>query len=317
MQRLKNSIFLQEAYSEGSNEYANDWDLFLYESMVEHSYKPDHKPLLILLFAMFDAHVLTELGDEVSSKSLSKLDKNTQYFYRNGLPRNDTIQQTMYNNIYYKMAHPWYKIHFGDPFIPNDYETRSVIDQHSKAHSIEEANYAFRYLMRCMDYVSEQNVTLDSDKYIKEITKNHEKRRSTPISNNIKNGELSGGKQKPLLDLDLHIKDSFTYLHNVSEFEAKVYANSRAFILGHKEPYSHKTWIWSRKQKTRHSFMEGQTVPINEPFQVVNERTGEMSNLMFPRDYARDSSGANTINCGCDVHYHNNTKGYVPNGQNR
>ena len=317
MQRLKNSIFLQEAYSEDNSDLANEWDLFLYESMVEHSLKPDYKPLVVLLTSMFDAYALNEIGDDVSEKDLSKLNKDTQRFYTNGLPRDETFKQMLYNHYYFDIARPHYNVNFHDPYIPRDYDTRAVIDKSSKEHSINEANITYDYFNKCKNYIAEQNVKINSKDYIKDVVKNPQKRRITSISNTIKNGSLTGGKNKPIIDLDLHIKDSFVYLHNVSEFEAKIYANSRHYILGQQEPYSHKTWLWSHNQRTRHSFMEGQTVPINEPFTVINEVTGEMSNLMFPRDYARDGSGSNTINCGCDVHYHNNTKGYVQNGESR
>ena len=92
-------------------------------------------------------------------------------------------------------------------------------------------------------------------------------------------------------------------MKNVAEYEAVTYANARAVILGKNEIYKTKTWVWSHKAHTRHSNMSGNTVPVNDPFYVVNEKTGEACNLMFPRDYARDLSGANTVNCGCSVKY--------------
>lgn len=283
--------------------------------MIEHSFKPDYKPLIALLVALFDGYVLSELGDEVKDTDYRKLNKNTRLAYDNGLPRDETLQQMFFNNYYYYITRPHYNVNFiRDPFIPNDYETRLIIDKASKEHAMNEAGNTYNYFDKCRNYIKEQDVKLDSKKYIDDVTKNTQKRRSTSISDSADKGKLSGGKSKPLLDFNLHIKDSFVYLHNVSEFEAKIYANSRHHILGQKEPYTHKTWLWSHNKNTRHSFMEGQTVPINEPFHVTNERTGEMSNLMFPRDYARDGSGSNTINCGCDVHYHNNDKGYVRNG---
>ena len=315
MQRLKNYISLQEAYSEDNSDLVNEWDYFLYESMVEHSFKPDYKPLAALLVALFDGYVLNELADDVTEKDLSKLNKDTQRAYHDGLPRDETLQQLLYNNYYFSIARPHYNSNFiHDPYVPNDYETRAIIDKNSKQHAINEAGLAFDYFDKSRKYVSEQDVKINASDYVKEIKQNPQKRRSAAISSATKSGELSGGNKQPLLDLDLHIKDSFVYLHNVSEFEAKVYANSRYGILGQKEPYSHKTWVWSRHQNTRHSFMDGQTVRINEPFQVLNERNGEMSNLMFPRDYARDGTGSNTINCYCEVEYHNNEKGMSKNG---
>lgn len=307
MQRQRNSIFLQEAYSE-DNGQANDWDLFLYESMIEHSYTPDNTALILLAMGLIDAFILDELGDDISSKDKRKLPKTSQIYLDNGLPRDSTILQGMYNQFYYHLALPWYKSNYTDPYIPLDYDTRSVIEQSAKLQATNETNHAFDYFTKCRDYVAMQNVVIDSHEYIKSVVEKPSIQRITPISQNIKSGTLVGETSKPKINFHLHMEDANIYLKNVSEFESRIYANSRHYILGQEVPYSHKTWLWSHNRRTRHSFMEGQTVLINEPFVVTNERTGEVSNLMFPRDYARDPSGANTINCGCEVHYHNNKK---------
>lgn len=309
MQRQRNYTFLQEAYSEDKrDDQANEWDLFLYESMIEHSYRPDSTALILLGLALLDAVILDNIGDSVKDSDKRKLSKTAQLYMDNGIPRDNTIQQSIYNQMYYHLALPYYKTHYTDKYIPPDYETRNVIEQASKNQALNETFHAMNYLNQCREYVDKQNVQLDSHQYIQEVSKNPYTQRLTPISNSIKNGTLDGGTHKPRLDFNLHIEDTEIYLKNVSKFESKIYANSRHYILGQEIPYSHKTWLWSHKQRTRHSFMEGQTVPINDPFVVTNERTGEVSNLMFPRDYARDGNGANTINCGCDVHYHNSKK---------
>ncbi len=65
-----------------------------------------------------------------------------------------------------------------------------------------------------------------------------------------------------------------------------------------------KTWIWSQLENTRHSEMDGQTVPITEPFIVVNEVTGDTDELMFPGDFENDGNNCSNIcNCDCEVAY--------------
>lgn len=283
----------------------NDFDLFLYESMVEHQFKPDFNSTAFVTLAMLDALVLSELAETDFDKK--SLNDTTRFYYDKGLPSTEHLKTRLYNNIYYNISSPLYHSNFIDPYIPNSYEVRSIVESSAKAHAINEAELAFNYMNTCFDYVKQQDVVIDAKSYITGVKNSPSKQRLSILNNSVKTGELTGGKHKPKLDLNVHFKDSFRYLHQASRFEAKVYANALAHGLGKDLPYSHKTWHWSHKVKTRHKFMEGQTVPINEPFVVTNERTGEMSFLMFPRDYARDISGANTSNCGCDVSYHNKT----------
>ena len=310
MQRLKNSIFLQEAYSGNSINQVNDYDLFLYESMVEHKFNPDYKPSAFILACMLDALILDELGDvRLDMSEVKKVSPTLALYYEHGLPSQESFDNRLYNNIYYQISSPLYHSNFSDPYIPNNYNTRSVIENNAKQHAINETGITRKYFNNCVEYVRGQDVVINGRDYLEEIRKNPVRQRTSVIKDTIKGGELKGGNKKPRMDLNLHFKDTFQYLYNVSEFEAKVYANALQHSMGKKEPYSYKTWIWSHKVKTRHKFMHGQTVPINEPFLVTNERTGEMSNLMYPRDYARDVTGANTINCGCEVNYHNNKEG--------
>lgn len=67
--------------------------------------------------------------------------------------------------------------------------------------------------------------------------------------------------------------------------------------------YTIKKWIWSQLENTRHMGMEGTIVPIDEPFVVINDITGDEDYLMYPRD--DNGSPANTYNCQCDIEYGN------------
>lgn len=276
--------------------------------MVEHQFKPDWKPSAFIMTCMLDALILSELADEVSKRDLKEVTPTLALYYKSNVSR-ENFENRLYNNIYYQIASPLYHVNYIDPYIPNTFDTRSVIERSAKEHALNEARLTHQYYMNCKEYIENQNVRINPHEYLDEIKNKPTSPRTPLIQRTIKDGSLKGGRNKPKLDFNLHFKDTFNYLHNVSKFESKVYANALAFGKGTDVPYSHKTWIWSHKVKTRHKFMQGQTVPINEPFVVTNERTGEMSNLMFPRDYARDVTGANTINCGCDVDYHNNKDG--------
>lgn len=67
--------------------------------------------------------------------------------------------------------------------------------------------------------------------------------------------------------------------------------------------YTTKRWLSSNLENTRHMEMEGTVIPINEEFVVINDFTGEIDYMMYPRD--SNGSPANTYNCGCGISYGN------------
>lgn len=62
-----------------------------------------------------------------------------------------------------------------------------------------------------------------------------------------------------------------------------------------------KRWRKSGKKHPRagHVIANGQTVPVEEPFEIVDPKTGEVEQLRYPRD--PQASAKNTIVCGCEM----------------
>lgn len=300
---------LQEAYLEDNNgvdkELMNEWDLFLYESQVEHLKNVQTRPLTSYLYNMLDYTVLENKGDEHNYSLLKELmiGGGLYLLLTNNLPFHTTINQNLYNYINHEITYPTFYQAFNKFEVPLDYYTRSTIENNAKEYAINESKFQQSYLEHCITYIKNQDITIDSRQYLKQIRKNPMIARSTCISNALKSGSLTGGIRRPRMNMKLTVTDMVQHMKNVAEYEAVTYANARAVILGKNEIYKTKTWVWSHKAHTRHSNMSGNTVPVNDPFYVVNEKTGEACNLMFPRDYARDLSGANTVNCGCSVKY--------------
>lgn len=85
------------------------------------------------------------------------------------------------------------------------------------------------------------------------------------------------------------------------EFDRVIAENKALEEQGADPLYVEKKWVWSRLDNTRHSNMDDETVPIDEPFIVLNEITGEEDEMMFPHDPS--GSPGNVINCGCDCEY--------------
>jgi len=99
-------------------------------------------------------------------------------------------------------------------------------------------------------------------------------------------------------DIDKTIEGLQKYSEKRSEFD-KVQAINEENTL-----YITKTWLWSQLEITRHEDMDGETVPVDEPFEVVNSQNGDTDYLMFPRDIENDSNNCSNIcSCECGISY--------------
>lgn len=81
--------------------------------------------------------------------------------------------------------------------------------------------------------------------------------------------------------------------YSAAQYEAML--NQAKLIPGLK-----KRWIHSGKVHGRPGHVAAEDyepIPVAQPFEIVDMRTGEVEQLRFPRDPV--ASGANTINCGC------------------
>jgi hypothetical protein len=116
-------------------------------------------------------------------------------------------------------------------------------------------------------------------------------------------GRMYSGRDLSYKELDNLAKNLENYKQNKIGFEEAQAINEEAIGNGLSPVYTHKRWIWSQLEKTRHSGMDGTIVPIGEKFVVVNEVTGDVDYLDFPGDVENYSNPGNVINCGCDVEY--------------
>jgi len=87
----------------------------------------------------------------------------------------------------------------------------------------------------------------------------------------------------------------------VTDYEEALLLNANAEANGLDPPITSKRWIWSELDNTRHSNMDGDTVPLENTFEVLNEETGHVDNMLYPCD--PEGSDGNVINCQCDAEY--------------
>jgi hypothetical protein len=128
--------------------------------------------------------------------------------------------------------------------------------------------------------------------------------RQSILERSLTNGEMYNGRELSYKQLNNLSKDLEKYKQSNIENQLWTDANKNAIENGLDPVMTHKVWVWSELEHTRHAGMEGQTVEFDEMFEVVNDVTGDTDSLRFPRDVENDSNGcSNVCNCGCDIEY--------------
>lgn len=124
--------------------------------------------------------------------------------------------------------------------------------------------------------------------------------RKLMIEKSLETGTSVTGREYSYKELKNVSKDLEKYKTNSLDLEARRLENRQAILDGLQPLYTTKSWVWSAKEKTRHESMDGQTVPLDSKFEVLNETTGEVDYLLFPGDFENENHNcSNTCNCAC------------------
>ena len=150
-----------------------------------------------------------------------------------------------------------------------------------------------------------REVLANADIQIETYTKLAEKlsptsSRKLMIEKSLETGTSVTGREYSYKELKNVSKDLEKYKTNSLDLEARRLENRQAIRDGLQPLYTTKSWVWSAKEKTRHESMDGQTVPLDSKFEVLNETTGEVDYLLFPGDFENENHNcSNTCNCAC------------------
>lgn len=119
------------------------------------------------------------------------------------------------------------------------------------------------------------------------------------LERNLRRG-ASYNKQYSYKELNQLSRDLERYKTHRLDFETAMMENREADRKGYDKVNVTKSWIWSTLEKTRHEGMDGETVPLESKFEVVNEVTGDVDYFLFPGDVNNDHNNCSNIcNCGC------------------
>jgi hypothetical protein len=221
-------------------------------------------------------------------------------------------KETVYTNIY-NINSPQtvkdFKRLIKSPLTSNDaiYKnlTRISADNVTKIISEKETERVLKNL----EYVEKSlnQAQFDITKYNAQASKlSSTVSRQSILERSLTDGKMYNGRELSYKELNNLSKDLEKYKQTSIEDQLWADANKEAAANGLDPVKTHKVWIWSALENTRHMDMDEQTVDISEMFDVVNEVTGDADQLRFPRDIENDSNGCSNIcNCECDVEYVN------------
>lgn len=104
-------------------------------------------------------------------------------------------------------------------------------------------------------------------------------------------------------DLDVLSENLIRQSQSASDWEEAVAMNDEAEEQGKEKPFTQKRWIHTHDGKTsRHTEMGNYPViPFEESFQVEDENSGVVDQMLYPRDL--DGSFENVAGCVCDIEY--------------
>lgn len=181
-----------------------------------------------------------------------------------------------------------------------------------------------RRIMKNLDYIEKalQNVDIEIGKYnaiiekLPQTTSRKEvlarciqtgedlpaSKREAFLRNALRQGENYKGRQYDYRELKQLSQDLERYKTNRLDYETAIMENKQSNREGYGDLNATKTWIWSQLEKTRHSGMDGETIPLTSKFEVVNEQTGAVDFLRFPGDVEFDSNNCSNI-CNCQCTY--------------
>ena len=125
------------------------------------------------------------------------------------------------------------------------------------------------------------------------------------LKNLLKRVRCFTGRELSYKELDRLAKNLENYKQKRVDYDEARAINNEALKNGLPQVYTHKRWIWSELENTRHSNMDGVIVDFYDLFTVRNEVNGDVDGLLFPGDVENYVNPSNVINCGCDVEYIN------------
>ena len=204
-----------------------------------------------------------------------------------------------------------YKALMNSPYIKNDSVQQLLIQNKANKDLNRIVEKELATIKNNLDYVQKviDKYDIPEKQYRKEINNensmsNRKKiiekvHKEIAVANNMKPG-MNIPIIQPYQDLNFVSENLLRENRMTSEYNLFEEENRLAEENGEDAPHEMKSWVWTGNGlTTRHESNDGQTVPFNEPFEIVNDATGEVDLMMYPCDPA--GSPGNSYICYCEL----------------
>lgn len=124
------------------------------------------------------------------------------------------------------------------------------------------------------------------------------------------NGKIKPRKITNLKQIDDYLKQQEKQIkrhHRQIQKNLDNCVSWRREMMKTKNKPQYKRWNWTQNNATRHTCNDGQIVPLEEKFIIINDKTGDLDYMDYPGDWS--ASASNTANCLCGITFTDNPKG--------
>lgn len=218
----------------------------------------------------------------------------------------NTLKPQVYNN---------YKSLLSSPYIKNDSVQEMLILNKANKDTARIVEAELAQMKSNLDYV--QNVLNKYDILNKEYKKvlnetgklSNRKQVLDAVSKNISiannmasSPTMNIPRIQPYYDLDFVSEKLLRENRMSSSYEIMEEENRLSEENGNDAPHSEKTWVWTGIGKTtRHESNDGQTVPFDDYFTIINDATGDVDEMLHPCDPNGSPSNSSVCYCELDV----------------
>jgi len=250
------------------------------------------------------------LYDTLQEYNDNLIDKKVNLYYQNYDEEDNfydsfstaMIFATLFNMNYRYIVKDFNKL-LKNPFIKDNPLFMNIVKHSAEKTTKLIAEKETERVVKNIGYVDRilKESKIDIDKYNSMVSSGLS--RKEILEKTITEGKTYSGQDLSYKQLNNLAKDLEGYKSHRVDYDTALLINQEAVANGLPPVYTHKRWIWSQLEKTRHSNMDGEVIELEERFTVTNEVTGDVDFLLFPGDVENYSNVGNVINCKCDVEY--------------
>ncbi|MDR3063821.1 MAG: hypothetical protein LBU40_06780 [Methanobrevibacter sp.] len=177
----------------------------------------------------------------------------------------------------------------------NAENTAKIVSEAEVERVLKNLEYVEKTLQQAKVDIKEYNRLADS---LEKTTSRH-----GILEKALEEGEMFTGRELSYRELDQLSRNLESYKLKKVDYDEACAINEEARANGLPDVYTHKKWLWSQLENTRHQGMDGEVVEFYDLFEVVNEVSGSEDRLLFPGDLENYYNPDQIINCQCDVEY--------------